>query len=220
MRREDTLVAHGCDVCLRRRSGLSVRPALPQQRHSEQGAVALVHVIRLDAVVAQRPQHRHAAEAEHGLLAQPVARIAAVELSRKRRILGRVLRQVGVEHVDRHLVAADPTQPVQPRAQMHLASLQGQGHAFFEGRQEPLRLPLRRGFGLRSIRRNVLAKEPLAVQQRHGDDRHTEVGRRSQRVACQHPQAAAVSRHLRPQAYLHREISDAAIRGHGQPSGR
>ena len=71
---------------------------------------------RRDLVQAERAQHAHAADAEHDLLAQAVVLVAAVEVVGERRSGLGVLRQVGVEQQDRHVVAADAAHLVVPRA--------------------------------------------------------------------------------------------------------
>jgi hypothetical protein len=40
----------------------------------------LVHVIGLQAVVSQGPEHHHAPEAQHDLLTQPIMAVAAVQM--------------------------------------------------------------------------------------------------------------------------------------------
>ena len=82
----------------------------------EQTRVAFVHVKTLDRVTAQRAQHAHAANTENDFLAEPITFISAVEKMRESAIPVRVLRQIGVEKVNRHYETAYPRHFVSPGA--------------------------------------------------------------------------------------------------------
>src|SRR5690606_9692044 len=57
---------------------------------------------------------------------------------------------------------------------------------------------------------DLLAEVAVAADERYGDQRQIEIGRGAERVAREHAQAAAVSRDLRAERDLHREVADAA----------
>ena len=73
--------------------------------------------------------------------------------------------------------------------------------------------PVHGRLGLLPGRVQVLLEVALPVQQRDGDQRHAEVGRRPQRVAGEHAESTAVGGDRLLQADLHREIRDGGSRG-------
>jgi hypothetical protein len=97
MRREDAERPHGIDVLLRDKLLAAVADQLGEQRQHQQARVALVHVVALQPPVAERAQHLHAADPEDGLLAQPVAQVAAIEEVREGAVGLGSLWKVGVE---------------------------------------------------------------------------------------------------------------------------
>jgi len=73
-------------------------------------------VVAADARVAQRAKHAHAADAEDHFLAQPVKRVPAIEAPGQAAVEIAVLRQVGVQKIDRHAIAADSLHVIPPTA--------------------------------------------------------------------------------------------------------
>ena len=57
---EDAFIPHRLDILSR--NGLLAGPLLVQELQGEQPGMALVHVVPLDAVVAQGPQHADSAD--------------------------------------------------------------------------------------------------------------------------------------------------------------
>src|SRR5690606_19216301 len=68
-----------------------------------------------------------------------------------------------------------------------------------------------------ALRVDLLAKIALPAHERHGDHRYLEIGRRAQRVAGQHAEAAAVRRDGGLERDLHREIADPPARQEMRP---
>ena len=92
---EDASLAIAVDIFLGGSAQGRAGEALLQQADAEQRGVALVHVVDL-GLDAERLQQGDAAEAEHGLLAEPVVGVAAVEVVGQPAVLGVVAFEVGV----------------------------------------------------------------------------------------------------------------------------
>src|SRR5213078_1155744 len=145
----------------------------------EQGRVALVHVKAPDVAVTERTQHAHAADAEDHFLTKTVTRIAAVEVVGQTTILGGVLRQVRVEEQDRDDVSGNATHVVAPRAQLHVATLDRDGHARLEAHEPLGHRPVDWLFGLIAGWIEPLPEVAFAVHQRYSHQWHAHIGRRA-----------------------------------------
>jgi hypothetical protein len=215
VRGENASGADGGDV-LRR----DARPAggtglLAQQLHDEQARVPFVHVKAIDLPVAERPQHPHAADAQHDFLAEPIPLVPAVEDVCEPAILGIVFRHVRVEEIHRHLSfgagdleppASDPNRPP--------LDFDGDARGFFG--EKPPDVPRIGLLDLAPGGVEPLTKIALPVEQRYPDDTDAEVGGRPERVTGEHAKTAGISRHLGPETDFHREIGDERHVGHAE----
>ncbi len=184
-----------------------------EQGQGEQSRVPLVHVIGVDLVEAERPQRRDSANAEQHFLGQAVTFVAAVELSCEGSVAGVVFRQVGVQQIYGHGVAADTADGVAPGPQRNRAILDADRDPVVQRLEIMRRLPGVRLFALVAVFVQALAEVALAVQQGDRHHGHAEVGGGAQGVACEHAEASAVGRHGRLEAGLHGEVGDARRRG-------
>ena len=175
----------------------------------------LVHVEPLDGLAAQRPEHPHAADAQDHLLAEPVVRVAAVEEVGQRPIPVGVLRQVGVQEIDRDLAAADPHDRVPPAADRDGPPLDLDGGPLGHLLQEVLDHPL--GGLLASAGRSGRASDRSSPCDA-GASRRPSGTRRSAAdadgVAGQDAQAPGVGRDPRLEPDLHREVGDDVLSIH------
>ncbi len=209
---EDAEVAHGGVVRGAGGGQATAAHGLSQQGQRKQGRVALVHVICVEPVVAQGAQDGDAAKAQQHLLGQTVAFVAAVELARERLIAGVVFGQGGVEEIDGHGPAGDAAHEVAPGLQCDGPPFDLYRDAQVERLEEVAGLP---GVGLLelvAVRLKVLTEVALAVEERHRDHRHAQVGGRPQGVAREHAEAAAIGRHGGIEAGFHREVGNAGGR--------
>ncbi len=188
------------------RAGL--RGKLVGEFHRQQAGVPFVHVKAADVLVAQRAQHAHPADAEDHLLAQSVARIAAVEVVGQSAIAVGVLLQIRVEQVDRHHMVADALDLVTPGAYPHLAFLDLHARPRREFMQAIRGRPGERLLRLRSVGGEPLAKVPSAMKEADRDHGQLQVGGGTDGVPRQHAQAAAVRGDTFLEADLHREVGD------------
>ena len=98
--------------------------------------------------MAEGAQHPHAADAEHDFLAQPVPRIATIQVIGDAAVPIRVLRQVGIEQIDRHPAALGAGHLILPGADLHRAALDANNDPLWQLLEEILHDPLARFFGL------------------------------------------------------------------------
>jgi len=180
----------------------------------QQRRMPLVHVEAPDALVAQRAQHAHAADAEDDFLAQPIAIVAAVQVVGEPPVGLGVLGEVAVEQQHRQRHAAGAAHVVAPGAQRDLATLDAHLRARRHLGEHRLRRPRLRLLGLPALGIEALAEVALAMHQRDRHHRHVAVGRRAHRVAGEHAEAAAVGRHRLVEADFHREVGDRGGVGH------
>ena len=103
-----------------------------------------------------------------------------------------VLGEIRVEQIDRHLVAGDAANRILPGAKVHRASFDLHGRARVDGLEHVLRPPLTGVSVWLPCLVEMLLEVAFAMEQRDADDRHGEIGRRSQRVTGEHAKAAAV----------------------------
>jgi hypothetical protein len=165
----------------------------------------------VQAGVAERVEHAHAADAEHELLAQSVRRVSAVELAAQRAILRAVLGRVGVEEQHRHHAALGAGDVARPRPDHDRAALDRHADRRLERTQHRVGLPARRFLALAVLRIDRLHEVAAALQQRHRDGGNPEVGERADGVAGEHAEPARVRRDPRVERDLHREVRDAAV---------
>jgi len=127
--------------------------------------MAFVHVINVYAVT-QGVEHAHAAHAQDDFLLQTVVGVASVEVIGQTAIPGRVLRQVGVQQIDRNDVTGASRHVIAPCANGHGAVF----HRYSDARRlfsaKVFYDPGLDVFGLLALRVQMLAKISLAVQQR------------------------------------------------------
>jgi hypothetical protein len=191
--------------------------ALAQQRDREQRGVPLVEVVRADVLglVVERAQQRHAADAEHRLLPQPVGVVAAVQVVGERPVLRTVLREVGVEQVDRQRVVVVPAHRVAPRGNRDGVAVDLDPGPRLDRLEHRLGRP--RGVLLRLRARGVevLPEVALAVHEGDADERQPQIGRRAQRVARQHAEPPGVGGDVGSQPDLHREVGHDRRASHG-----
>ena len=161
---------------------------------------------------AQRAQRLDAADAEHELLADAGADVAAVEPRGELAVLRAVAVDVAVEQVELH--AADVHQPDlgQQRA---VAGFDRDGDRLAVGADGRLhRQVLDAGveilFLLQAVVVEVLLEIALVVEQADGHERHAEAAGALDMVAGEHAEAAGVDRHRFVDAELGGEIGDRA----------
>jgi hypothetical protein len=97
MCRENNLVPGSEDILVGSRPERAGPEALFDQGDTQQGRMALVHVIAADVMVAQFCEDLDAADAKDRFLAQPVAGISAVEIIGERLVPGSVFGKGGVQ---------------------------------------------------------------------------------------------------------------------------
>ncbi len=131
-----------------------------------------VHVIDEVRVMTQLLQHRHPSQSQNGLLPQPVARVASVEMVCEGLILRMILRQRRVQKEHREGVPGHPGQTIKPGADPDRACADlysdGGGNRF----ENVLWRPDVRMLRLRSLRVQLLAEVSPSRKQRdarHGD---------------------------------------------------
>ena len=127
----------GEDAQLPDRAYIVVREGLPavtrglfvQQRQGQQRGMAFVEVKARDGIMAERPQHPHAADAKHHLLAESIVRVTAGKVMRQCPVPCLVFRHVGIEQVHRHREAICRFDFVLPDAEGNRATLYRYGGA-------------------------------------------------------------------------------------------
>ena len=97
VRRENALLPHRLDVLRLDQLAVGFARPLIEQFGRQQAGMTFVHVEAREAVVAQRAQHPHPADAEHRLLAEAIPRVAAVKIVSQFPVPLRVLGQVTVQ---------------------------------------------------------------------------------------------------------------------------
>jgi hypothetical protein len=213
VRREDAAVAHRLQIGVVQ---LEVLPPveLPlEQLQGEQRRVPFIEVVDRLPFDPNRLQQARAPHPEHDLLTQPIVLVATVERVGERLVPLRVLGELGVEEVHRHLVSAHSFHGELPGADVDLAALDRHGAAGVHRLELCLRRPVHGALALLARGVQVLLEIALPVQQRHGDQRHADVGGRAQRVAGQHAEPTAVGGDRLLEADLHREVRDGGSRG-------
>ena len=185
-------------------SGLIFRPPdaaelLIEQLQDQEGGVPFVHVEAVDLVVSERAQDSHAADAQHVLLAEPVALVAAIEMVAQLAVLLVIGGQVGIEEQHRHGEAGHAHDVVLPGTHLDFSLLDDHRDLRLELLQVLRNVPHVGLFDLRAGRIQFLMKISFAGQHRHGHHRHFHVGGGLNRITRQDAQSAAVRRHVGPQ---------------------
>ena len=177
----------------------------------EEAGVALVGVEDL-AVLTNRLERTHAADAEEDLLAQAVLGAAAVQAVGDAALVVRVVVDVGVEQVER-----DPPDLPAPHLCVAGGARQVDRHSDPFDRLEGhrVRVELHVALALPAVGVELLAEVALAVEQADADERDAERRRRLQVVAGEHAEAAGVLRDRLGDAELGREVRDPAERAGG-----
>ena len=177
------------------------------------GTMPLVHVAD-GRRLAQGAQGHDAADAQHHLLADAHVAVAAVQPGGDGAVLRRVLRDVGVEQIQRH--AADLDAPDAARAP------RGRGTACGSVIGAPSRLQFRDerqveeivfgiAFLLPAIDGEILAEVALAVHQADAHQRQAEIAGALEVIAGQHAEAAGIDGHALVNAELGGEVGDAQV---------
>jgi 5,10-methylene-tetrahydrofolate dehydrogenase/methenyl tetrahydrofolate cyclohydrolase len=121
---EDALLADEIDVGFGRVLERFAGQVVFEQTDSEEGSVALVHVVDL-GLTGESVKEGDAAEAEDGLLTEAVVGVAAVEVVGEAAIPGIVSFDVGIEQKDGDDVAGDAENIEAPGADEYLTALHG-----------------------------------------------------------------------------------------------
>src|SRR5579875_3952332 len=178
------------------------------------GAMALVHVAD-SRWLTQSAQGHDSADAQHHLLADAHVIVAAVEPGRDGAVFRCVLRDVGVQQIQRYPPDLDA-----PDADVDLAAREGDA----DGQRSPVTIQLgderqieeiifRIAFLLPTIDGEVLAEITLAVHQANAHQWQTEVASAFEMIARQYTKTAGIDRDTLVNAELGGEIGDAEIAG-------
>ena len=122
-----------------------------QQFQGKQTRMAFVHVISLDVFMSQGTEHPHAAHAEHHFLHQPIMLIAAIEKMGQRPIRWAVVREIGIEKVNRDAETAGADHLVLPRPQHHRSTFDRHAGSLRQLSQKIIHRPIDRLFDLSAI---------------------------------------------------------------------
>src|SRR5687767_1718246 len=165
--------------------------------------MAFVEMVERSAIVAERLEHRGAAESEDALLTEAIVVVAAVEAIGEGLIPRRVFRKRRVEQKHRHLVSADALDDVFPGTDANVASLELHRDDDVEGLEELFGTPFDRALGLIAFGVDVLLEVAFALQQGDADHRDLEVGRGPEGVSGENAKSAAVRGDRLLEADLH-----------------
>jgi len=162
-----------------------------------------VHVPSRNTCVAQLPKDTIPANSEYDLLTKPVRIVSAVEAFRQSPVLRPVLRQIGVQQDNRHIMTRQSVDLVAPGGNSYLAAFNRNAGQRPKILQFLRGVPLFRAFDLNPAGVQTLVKVPFPVKQRHADDRKPQIRGGSQRVSRKDAQSAAIGRNALFQSYLH-----------------
>ncbi len=98
-----------------------------EQFDGQKARVSLVHVVFL-YLELQGAEHAHPADAEHGLLLEPVARVAPVEPVGKDPVIGMVILDIGVQKEDGQLPPGHAFLQKEPGLYINRTSFKLNGH--------------------------------------------------------------------------------------------
>ena len=207
VRREDGHLRDVADrLAERRRVGLHHRADHLQPR---EGAMPLVQVEHRGRD-PQGVQDADAADAQEQFLADPDARVAAVEPRRQRAVARGVLRHVGIQQQQGRPPHLDPPDPRPEHAQVRV----DRHHQRLAVRPEHLLDRQQVGVGvevvflLPAVGVERLAEVALVVEQADADQGDAQVAGALQVVAGQDPEAPRVDRQALVQPELGREVRD------------
>src|SRR5438045_673702 len=116
------------------------------------------------ALETKRLEERNAAETEHGLLAESIALVAAIEAIGQRLVVGIIFRVMRIEEVDRNFMTLGARDHVPPRADAHGASFHRKPERDVNRLETRGGIPNDRRFGLAAGFIEVLAEVALPMQ--------------------------------------------------------
>ncbi len=154
------------------------------------------------------PKKSESTQPQNDFLAKPVALISAVQRVGEVPVSLAVLRYIRVQQIDGHNVAIDADHVVLPRPNPNLALFELDRNSSLHLLQDALGFPLLRLLRLVAGGIKQLPEITLAIDQGHSHDRGAQIGSRPKSVAGQHPQTAAVGRHVGVERDLHGKICD------------
>ena len=166
---------------------------------------------------AECPQCAHATDAKHGLLAEPVLHVAAVEAVGDEPVLGCVALNIGVEQVQRNTPDVDP-----PDGNLYVRARNADRDRDARiGECHRPRVELREVLPLPALCVEPLAEVALSVEQTDGDQRDAEVRCSLQVIAGKYPEPTRVLRQCLGEAELGREVRNETqrrLRPVGEPA--
>ena len=163
-----------------------------EQAQHQQSRVALVHVIVLDIGVAELAQHLKPADPKNEFLAKAVILVPSVQRARDSAIPVVVRAHIRIQEVNRDQVPVDAVNRIAPTTNVNGPPGQSERHQRIHGFEMVTWIPFHRVLGLVAGFVQTLIEITPSVKQGHAEHRNAEVGRRTQRIAGQHPKAAAV----------------------------
>jgi hypothetical protein len=174
------------------------RQSLTRELQAQEGRVAFVHVhdLGLRIMRQNRAQGAETTDAQDDLLADTRVLIATVEVAGDPAIVFAVLRQIGIQQVERH-----PSDLGEPHPREHRPVREGH----LDGDWLPVSIQHRLdrhavgvehvvGFALVTGLVDDLAEVAEAVEQAHPDERQAKIAGRLQMVPSQHAEAARIDR--------------------------
>ncbi len=150
---------------------------------------------------------RDATDSQNGFLAQPIIRIPAIEVIGKLSIALVILRQIGIQQVDRDGVPGDSFEIVSPRADHHRPAFNGHLDYCVLEHQKFFERPGLVLSALNSLGIEMLLEISFAMQQRNGAESQAQIGCGPHRVSCKHTQSPAVRGHVGGDGDFHRKVS-------------
>ena len=171
--------------------------------------MALVHVADF-GLASKRVQQVNSTQTENCLLAEPVVRIAAIQVVREMAIPRVIPLNIGIQQKHRDDVAghADDIEP--PGLQRDLAILHHDRYGLVGQGQRGLWRPDNIALRLLAGGVQVLLEVAAAVHQRDRNQRNAGIRSRTQRIAGQHAQTTRVGRQRLGERDLHGEVRDLA----------
>ena len=173
--------------------------------------MAFVEMKAPHVVVAERPEHPNAADAQHGFLAEPVVIVAAVEGIGEPPCLGVVLGEIGVEQQHGDDVAVEALDVVAPGTDHDAPAVDVNLAAGVEFREPSLGRPAHRVGVLTTVRVESLSEVALPVDERDADHSQAEVGGTTQQIAGEDAQSTRVRRDVALEGDLHRKVGDVRV---------
>src|SRR5688572_10459805 len=122
-----------------------------------------------------------------------------------------ILRQIAVKKIDGHREISRPGDTVHPSSESHRSAFDSDRNPLWQLGKKIIHGPIHRLFDLTPGAIEPLVKVALPMQQSYRYHRQLEIGCGSDRIAGEHTETAAVSRHLRHETDLHGKISDGSV---------